>query len=131
MPNLELANKWLEYARTDYNVAIHDTTFHPVPIEIICYHCEQAAEKALKAILAYHNETIPHIHDLYRILELCLTHVPQLSALSSQARRLTDFAIITRYPNNIQLNDVDMKQAIVYADQFIKLVEPLWSIETK
>jgi hypothetical protein len=43
---------------TDYNVALHDTTFHLVPIEIICYHCE----KALKAILAYHDEIIPHIH---------------------------------------------------------------------
>jgi HEPN domain-containing protein len=57
MPNATLAKKWLDYAQTDYNVALHDTTFHPVPIEIICYHCEQAAEKALKAILAYHIVT--------------------------------------------------------------------------
>jgi HEPN domain-containing protein len=126
MSNVELANKWLEYARTDYNVALHDTTFHPIPIEIICYHCEQAAEKALKAILAYHNETIPRIHDLYRILELCIVHVSQLSDLSSQAKRLTDFAIVTRYPNDIELNEADMKQALEYADQFIKRVDSLW-----
>ena len=31
MPNRELSNKWMEYAKMDYDVAVHDTTFHPLP----------------------------------------------------------------------------------------------------
>ena len=26
-------------------------TYRPQPLEIICYHCQQAAEKAIKAVI--------------------------------------------------------------------------------
>ena len=38
MANPELVAIWHRYAEMDYNIAIHDLTFHPIPIEIICYH---------------------------------------------------------------------------------------------
>ncbi|MDR1299716.1 MAG: HEPN domain-containing protein, partial [Oscillospiraceae bacterium] len=71
MPDLEYANKWLRYANTDYEIALHDTSYRPLPIEIICFHCQQAAEKAMKSILAYHEQSIPKIHDLSRLWYLC------------------------------------------------------------
>jgi HEPN domain-containing protein len=69
--DLDTADKWRRFAAMDLNVAIHDTSFSPLPIEIVCYHCQQSAEKALKAILAYHEETILKTHDLKRLLDLC------------------------------------------------------------
>ncbi|MEW6107540.1 MAG: HEPN domain-containing protein, partial [Bacillota bacterium] len=34
------------------------------PYDTACFHCQQAAEKHLKAFLAYHERPIPHTHDL-------------------------------------------------------------------
>ena len=43
---------WIEFAKTDLGVAKHlDEQYYPKPLEIICYHCQQAAEKAIKAII--------------------------------------------------------------------------------
>lgn len=42
--------QWFTFAQKDLAVAKHlRDTFYPEPMEIICYHCQQAAEKAIKA----------------------------------------------------------------------------------
>ena len=39
---------WIEFAKTDLGVAEHlDKQYYPKPLEIICYHCQQAVEKAI------------------------------------------------------------------------------------
>ena len=43
--------EWLEFAAMDLDSAQFPLGMRPVPVEIICYHCEQAAEKLLKAVL--------------------------------------------------------------------------------
>ena len=40
-----LSSEWLEFAKMDLGAAEYLLTMHPLPVEIICYHCEQAAEK--------------------------------------------------------------------------------------
>ena len=120
MPNRELSNKWMEYAKTDYDVAVHDTTFHPLPIEIICYHCQQAGEKALKAILVYHGSEIQKTHDLSVLLNQCKALEPDLPDLAKQAVELSNFAVVTRYPSSIELEEADMKSALLHADTILK-----------
>ena len=42
----------IEFAKTDLGVAKHlDEQYYPKPLEIICYHCQQAVDKAIKAII--------------------------------------------------------------------------------
>ena len=41
MDNLHIANEWFEVAGMDISSAKYLQTMHPVPIEIICYHCLQ------------------------------------------------------------------------------------------
>ena len=54
MGNNDLFHEWMKYAVADFTAATHLTSHHPVQLEIVCYHSQQAGEKALKAILAYH-----------------------------------------------------------------------------
>ena len=122
MPNRELSNKWMKYAKMDYDVALHDTALHPLPIEIICYHCQQAGEKAFKAILAYHDSEIQKTHDLSILLNLCKSLEPDLSDLTKQAVELSDFAVVTRYPSSIELEETDMESALIHADTILKAV---------
>jgi len=124
MGNIELAKEWLRYARMDYNIAVYDKGFYPIPLEIICYHCQQAGEKALKAILAYHDEEIPRTHNLYSLLKLCSKYYPDmLTELVKLSNRLTDFATVTRYPSGIQLEETDMELAFKSAEQILLYVE--------
>ena len=127
MDNLKHAKEWLKYAETDYDVAVHLSSHHPVPIEIICFHCQQAGEKALKAILAYYDKDIPRTHNLHSVLELCGVHYPEMTdAFSTQAKRLTDFAVIIRYPNEIEVTEADMVLALKSAEQILSYVSALW-----
>ena len=68
----EEALKWLEYAEGDSAVVHHlqDGFFHPRCSEIICYHCSQAAEKAVKAVLVDLGcpGGMPQKHDIAFIL---------------------------------------------------------------
>ena len=125
MDSIDYAKKWLNFANADYSVALFIQNHHPVPIEIICYHCQQAGEKALKAVLAYHNKEIPKTNDLYKLLELCEQHYTTIkSGLSEQAVSLSNLATITRYPDNaIELTDTDMATALKYAKQVLSYLK--------
>jgi hypothetical protein len=48
----------------DLGVAEHSLTYYPLPSEIICYHCQQSAEKFLKAVLVMQGIRPPKTYDL-------------------------------------------------------------------
>lgn len=61
------AFSWITVARNDLEVAKHlNKTFYPKPLEIICYHCQQAAEKAVKGLIVSKGcqGGLPKIHDI-------------------------------------------------------------------
>ena len=126
MPEIELANEWRRFARMDLDAALFLQGFHPVPIEIICFHCQQAGEKALKAVLVYHGEEVPYIHDTLKLWELASDLEPALSNLKAQADRLKKYATTARYPNESQIAEADMKQALKDAQAIVEAVEALW-----
>ena len=53
------SSEWLDFAYMDLSAAEHLLTMRPLPVEIICYHCEQAAEKFLKATLVQFDREPP------------------------------------------------------------------------
>jgi HEPN domain-containing protein len=76
---------WFEYADNDFEaVTILSGQLKP-KYEIVCYHCQQCAEKMLKGFIAYNNGRLQKTHDLVvlcatsanydaefeRILEIC------------------------------------------------------------
>jgi HEPN domain-containing protein len=65
-----------------------------------CFHCQQGAEKYLKAILEEVSRTVPRTHHLVALLRLLLPHHGSLSRLRRGLDFLTRFAIDTRYPGD-------------------------------
>ncbi len=55
MTKEQYALEWLQYAENDLNAGRFLFGMKPLPADIICFHCQQAAEKALKAFLAYNG----------------------------------------------------------------------------
>ena len=88
-----LVRRWLSKARTDLTVALVVLERGPdMDPWVCCFHAQQAAEKALKAVLVAQGVEPPFIHNLValqalmpRDLELG-TPVAELADLSASAR---------------------------------------------
>ena len=64
----------------------------------MCFHAQQAAEKAIKGLLIWHGIQFPYVHDLAALLTLLEKATGDLPESIRQADRLTRFAVQTRYP---------------------------------
>ena len=51
MNNKDIAGEWFMFANNDLNSAEFLLNMKPLPLEIICYHCQQSAKNILKDIL--------------------------------------------------------------------------------
>lgn len=60
------ANKWISIAEDDLKLAQQNIDIQP---ELLCYHCQQAAEKALKAILVKKEGKFPKTHSLNTLIQ--------------------------------------------------------------
>ena len=84
----------------------------PIPIEVICYHCQQAAEKYLKGFLALNGEAIEKIHDLVRLNKMCGKYEENFKIIEKDCLALTDYAVNVRYPFPLDINETDMHLAL-------------------
>ena len=111
-------DSWMKLAEGDYAVAEHlYESFRPMPVEIICFHCQQAAEKAVKAVIlsAHISDEAPKKHDisfLLRCLEQRFTIDDRYYAYGDF---LNPFGVIVRYPNELILGEQSPKKALQYA----------------
>ena len=85
------------------------------------YHCQQAAEKMLKAWLTLHDVVFPRTHDLEVLLNLADTKPPGFVRYRTHAQRLTPLASEYRYPGDVDSPAPDQ------ARQILELAEELCS----
>ncbi len=94
------AREWARKAEDDYRLAATigggSEPFH----DQLCFHCQQSAEKYLKAVLEELGQPIPRTHDLNDLLNLLGPVYPTLRCLRRGLVFLTEFAVDTRYPGN-------------------------------
>ncbi|MDR1949122.1 MAG: HEPN domain-containing protein [Spirochaetaceae bacterium] len=112
---MELA-QWFSIADDDLKSAEYLATMqHPRPEGIICFHCQQSAEKYLKGYLFKNNMEPPKIHDLLKLLELCENVNSQFSTILQKCNNLNRYSVIPRYPDELEITPEDTKNAIQYA----------------
>ncbi len=116
------AKERLAYAEADLGVAKHlFKTYYPKPLPIICYHCQQAAEKAVKAIIVLHGSQggMPKRHDIFLLLNQIKNMVSIDSKFYDYADVLAPYGVAMRYPNELQLEERHADKAIEMADEFV------------
>jgi HEPN domain-containing protein len=90
--------EWVRKAEADYLLAVAIAEgvrpFH----DQLCFHCQQAAEKYLKALLREMNRPIPKTHDLDDLLLFLVGDHPNLRSVRRGLTFLSDFSVDTRYP---------------------------------
>ena len=94
----KVVTEWVKKAEEDYQVSLSLDQMKPDCRDAICFHCQQAAEKYLKALLQQHGALVPKIHDLIRLLELLLPDYTDLRSVRRGLNTLTDYAVDYRYP---------------------------------
>jgi HEPN domain-containing protein len=116
MNNSQLAKEWFDIAELDLASANHLLTMHPLPVEIICYHCQQSAEKYLKGFLVFQNHEVMKTHDLMLLISFCGEYDKEFEKLKEECLRLTDYSVNIRYPYSFDLNEKDVKLALIDAE---------------
>ena len=66
----------------------------------VCFHCQQCAEKYLKALLEELGMTFPKTHELDLLRTLLVPHLPSFHGWRRGLVFLTNFAIAVRYPGD-------------------------------
>jgi HEPN domain-containing protein len=75
--------------------------------DAVCFHCQQCAEKYLKALMDELTLPIPKTHDLALLLRTLLPHHRGLRSVSRGMAFLNGFAVDVRYPGR----DANKRQA--------------------
>lgn len=91
---------WLVRAAEDLRAGSFERTAQPPITTDIVFHAQQAAEKALKAFLTWHDRSFRRTHDLAELGAACVEIDRTLEASCIQAVPLTVFAWAFRYPGD-------------------------------
>lgn len=89
---------WLRHAESDLALAHLALEREEILAEQVCFHAQQAAEKALKAVLVARQQRFPPVHDLEQLLEVARQAHIALPTWSDDLLVLTPYAVETRYP---------------------------------
>jgi HEPN domain-containing protein len=121
--------EWFRYGDNDLTVAEHSAlTLNPPPLEIICYHCQQAAEKYLKGYLVFHGvEELPRAHNLMKLCELCSESDRLFDSIVSKCNVLNAYGVQPRYPDEIYIDAERTKIALAYIRE-IRSFQPLVAV---
>jgi HEPN domain-containing protein len=121
----DYAKEWLSFAKMDLAAAEYLLGMYPLPIAIICYHCQQSAEKCLKGLLVSKNSPPPKTHDLPLLLDACKEFFPEIMTVSEQCASLNPFSSQPRYPRELIITERDMQAAIENAKAVYDFTQPL------
>ncbi|MEW5781143.1 MAG: HEPN domain-containing protein [Pseudomonadota bacterium] len=98
-----LTAEWLAKADEDYRAA---QTLLAAGIRTpALFHCQQAAEKALKAYLCFHRQPLEKTHDITRLIEVAASIDTEWEKLLPSGVILSPLAVEFRYPGAGDLPD--------------------------
>ena len=118
----ELTAECVQKAEQDFSSA--DVLLHagevPLP-DTACFHCQQCAEKYLKAFLQEHQIEFERRHNLMPLLDLCVSIDVDFSSIKSDLQTLDRYAVIVRYPG-ITLDVETAESALDAAERVRKFI---------
>lgn len=116
------AEDWLRYARSDLELASIDQP-EGVLLESLCFHAQQATEKALKAVFVFLDTDFPRTHNIRTLLD----EIPDSIDIPREVEEsagLTDYAVESRYPLTTEpVDDEEYQHAIGLAKVVVLWVE--------
>jgi len=107
---------WIEKAENDLLNVENNLHSKKIPTDTVCYHCQQFAEKYLKAFLTYHNKDIDKVHNLLFLLQKCISIDEDFNSIRDIVAVLNLYGPSIRYPDFIENPSIDdAKEAYSYS----------------
>ena len=112
--------RWITKADNDLKVAEHEMGVETSQrvTEAICFHCQQAVEKYLKAYLVSQNVDFGKTHNLEYLLKLCSQH--DVAFAEVNVGNLSYFAVEVRYPDDFYIPSADEAEESIHIAKQIK-----------
>ena len=98
----QLVRQWILKAENDLLNVTNNLDAEHTPWDTVCFHCQQAVEKYIKAVLVVQEHEIPRTHDLEQIYSLIRSWIPELDAQRDELRWLTSYSVLGRYPVEVE-----------------------------
>ncbi|MCK4614774.1 MAG: HEPN domain-containing protein [Thermoplasmata archaeon] len=99
--------QWVIKADHDLGIVEHELNLPEEDMirDAVCFHCQQAAEKYLKAFLVYHQKKFPRTHNIELLLEQCAKIDSDFADI--EVRELSSFAVEIRYADDLYMPDFE------------------------
>jgi HEPN domain-containing protein len=93
-----LGREWVRKAESDWRAIRQLAAGRPKVHDAICFHCQQCAEKYLKALLHERGKRVPYIHNCEELVDFLAADDESILELQIPAAGLTQYAVEFRYP---------------------------------
>ena len=113
MRNESLVRIWLKRAKSNLQIAKAGKVFEDILYEDLCFDCEQAVEKTLKALLVSIDVSFPRTHSISHLIELIEDHNIIVPDEIMDSISLTAYAVSTRYPGDFEPVDEQEYQEVL------------------
>ncbi len=108
----ELIKNWLLYADDNLQAAnLLLDVGNIAPFHTICFNCQGAGEKYLKAYLISMGWKLVKTHDLKELLDYCTDYDSTFMQLIEEAEILNDYISEGRYPSDLPWDSVGEQEA--------------------
>ncbi len=108
----DFIRQWLYKANEDLLVIEKLTEFEIIATSSICFHCQQAVEKFLKAFIIANGIEIKRTHNIEFLLSECADIDKDFTKIDP--KELSDFGVDARYPGDMYIPGE--KETLEYRD---------------
>ncbi len=121
--NLGRPEEWIKRAKSNLAIARQPAT-EDIYWEDLCFETQQAAEKAIKAVLLFKNIPFRLVHDLSELLTLLEQRDVHLPDDIKAAAVLTDYSVEARYPGPFEpVTEDEYREALRLAEIVVAWAE--------
>lgn len=93
----QLVRSWLTKAQRDLASARVLAASDPPLLDTAIYHCQQAAEKAVKGYLVFCDQEFERVHDIELLIRAAMSYAPEFADWIDVGIELTPYVRIYRY----------------------------------
>jgi len=118
-----LPKEWIRRAQSNLAIAKQPRT-KEIFLEDLCFETQQAAEKALKAVLISRKIPFRLVHDLAELITLLEKDGMSLPKDVRNSAVLTDYSVEARYPGPSEpVTEEEFKKALKIAEYVVSWAE--------
>ncbi len=115
--------EWMNFARSDLAFArLHN--IEGLSFEGLCFHAQQATEKALKAVMIHREMDFPYTHQIKTLISLLSDGGVEVGLDADRADELTRYAVLSRYAGLPEpVTREEYESALEIAEQIVEWAE--------